>query len=122
MTPRRATIDVVGRRSSQCVPMDSLKILLPSLISMNEVSIVLFFGLCYQYCLGYFHPRRRTEADLNIVSNIPFLTAKHDCHINVELSFAVSLFNYLYKYFYKGPAGPSKLGCCAHRSKNSQAY
>jgi hypothetical protein len=35
--------------------------------------------------------------------NIPYFTAKYDCHINFEWSASVNLFQYLFKYFYKGP-------------------
>jgi hypothetical protein len=56
------------------------------------------------YCLsGYFEPRRRKADDSNIVLHVPYLILKYDCHINVEYSGSVSLFQYLYKYFYKGP-------------------
>lgn len=53
--------------------------------------------------LGYFHPRRRLEEDTNVVAHVPWLIFKYDCHINFEYSASVSLFQYLYKYFFKGP-------------------
>jgi len=53
--------------------------------------------------LGYFHGRRRSPEDAWTVSHIPFLVAKYDCHINIEYSGTVALFQYLFKYFYKGP-------------------
>jgi hypothetical protein len=52
---------------------------------------------------GYFQPRRRAIEDANVVCHVPFLILKNDCHINVEYSGSVTLFQYLYKYFYKGP-------------------
>ncbi|KAJ7199550.1 hypothetical protein B0H12DRAFT_978547, partial [Mycena haematopus] len=39
-----------------------------------------------------------------IVTHIPFLVQMFRTHINVELSSGVTLFNYLFKYFYKAPA------------------
>ncbi|KAJ6459426.1 hypothetical protein C8R47DRAFT_946286, partial [Mycena vitilis] len=38
-----------------------------------------------------------------IVLHIPFLIQMFRTHINVELSSGVTLFNYLFKYFYKPP-------------------
>ena len=52
---------------------------------------------------GYFHPRRLKSEDVNIALNIPYFTAKYDCHINFEWSASVNVFQYLFKYFYKGP-------------------
>jgi hypothetical protein len=37
-----------------------------------------------------------------VVSHIAWLILKYDCHINVEYSMGVNLFQYLFKYFYKG--------------------
>ncbi|KAJ6609918.1 hypothetical protein B0H10DRAFT_1954218 [Mycena sp. CBHHK59/15] len=39
--------------------------------------------------------------DQFIVSDIPWLILKYDCHINVEFSMGVNLFQYLFKYFFK---------------------
>jgi hypothetical protein len=52
---------------------------------------------------GYYEPRRSQPEDCNVVLNIPYFTAKYDCHINFEWSASVNLFQYLFKYFYKGP-------------------
>lgn len=51
---------------------------------------------------GYFEPRRRQPEDANIVLHIAWMILKYDCHINVEYSVGVQLFQYLYKYFFKG--------------------
>lgn len=32
----------------------------------------------------------------------PYLTAKYDCHINIEICSTVKVVKYLYKYVYKG--------------------
>jgi hypothetical protein len=37
-----------------------------------------------------------------VVSHIAWLILKYDYHINVEYSMGVNLFQYLFKYFYKG--------------------
>jgi hypothetical protein len=50
---------------------------------------------------GYFEHRRRNEEDRLIVSHIAWLILKYDCHINVEFSTGVQLFQYLFKYFFK---------------------
>jgi hypothetical protein len=50
---------------------------------------------------GYFEHRRRDEEDRLIVSHIPWLILKYDCHINIEFSTGVQLFQYLFKYFFK---------------------
>jgi hypothetical protein len=52
---------------------------------------------------GYFQPCCTQLEDCNIILNIPYLTAKYDCHINFKWSAFVNLFQYLFKYFYKGP-------------------
>jgi hypothetical protein len=52
---------------------------------------------------GYFEHRRRRAEDQLIVSHIPWLILKYDCHINVEFSSGVALFQYLFKYFFKSP-------------------
>ncbi len=41
--------------------------------------------------------------DACIVPHILYWVVKFDCHINVEYSASVSLFQYLFKYFFKGP-------------------
>ncbi|KAJ6568199.1 hypothetical protein B0H10DRAFT_2238242 [Mycena sp. CBHHK59/15] len=51
---------------------------------------------------GYFQHRRRKFEDEFIVPHIPWLILKYDCHINVEYSMGVNLFQYLFKYFFKG--------------------
>jgi hypothetical protein len=51
--------------------------------------------------LGYFEHRRRLAEDQFIVSHVPWLILKYDCHINVEFSTGVALFQYLFKYFFK---------------------
>ena len=43
------------------------------------------------------------QEDTNIVPHIPYWIMKFDGHINVEYSASVSLFQYLFKYFFKGP-------------------
>jgi hypothetical protein len=50
---------------------------------------------------GYFEHRRRHPEDPFIVSHLPWLIMKYDCHINVELSTGVAHFQYLFKYFFK---------------------
>jgi hypothetical protein len=49
----------------------------------------------------YFEHRRQKEEDAFRVSHIPWLVLKYDCHINVEFSTSVQLFQYLFKYFFK---------------------
>jgi len=34
---------------------------------------------------------------------MPFLTELKDCHVNVDMTFTVNIFMYLYKYLFKGP-------------------
>jgi hypothetical protein len=34
---------------------------------------------------------------------MPFLTELMDCHVNVDVTFTVNIFMYLYKYLFKGP-------------------
>jgi hypothetical protein len=60
-------------------------------------------SLTHSSAPGYFEHRRRQPDDESIVSHIPWLILKYDCHINVEYSTGVNLFQYLFKYFYKGP-------------------
>ncbi len=43
------------------------------------------------------------QEDAFIVPHIPYWIMKFDGHINVEYSASVSLFQYLFKYFFKGP-------------------
>jgi hypothetical protein len=50
---------------------------------------------------GYFEHRRRHTEDSLIVSHIASLILKYDCHINVEFSSGVHLFQYFFKYFFK---------------------
>jgi hypothetical protein len=47
--------------------------------------------------------RRRKEEDRMFVSYMPFLTELMDCHVNVDVTFTVNIFMYLYKYLFKGP-------------------
>ncbi len=54
-------------------------------------------------CLGYFEPRRCMAEDAYVVPHISYWIVKFDSHINVEFSALVSLFQYLFKYFFKGP-------------------
>lgn len=61
----------------------------------------LFQKLLFTHFTGYFEHRRREEEDSFIVSHIPWLILKYDCHINVEFSSGVQLFQYLFKYFFK---------------------
>ena len=47
--------------------------------------------------------RRCKEEHRMFVSNMPFVTELMDCHVNVDVTFTVNIFMYLYKYFIKGP-------------------
>jgi hypothetical protein len=69
---------------------------------MTAVRIVSHAFHYYKCFTGYFEPRRREKEDEFVVSHIPWLIHKYDCHINVEYSMGVNLFQYLFKYFYKG--------------------
>jgi hypothetical protein len=60
-------------------------------------------NLLLDLSLGYFEHRRRSPEDAFIVSHIPWLILKYDCHINVEFSTTVALFQYLFKYFFGKP-------------------
>ncbi|KAJ7921058.1 hypothetical protein B0H13DRAFT_2318811 [Mycena leptocephala] len=50
---------------------------------------------------GYFEHRRHRREDEFVASHIAWLILKYDCHINVEYSMGVNLFQYLFKYFYE---------------------
>jgi hypothetical protein len=52
---------------------------------------------------GRVHYRRRSKDDSWIAPHIPELVDQLDCHIYVDVVFTVSVFMYLYKYFFKGP-------------------
>lgn len=71
--------------------------------SFNERGMWIINDFNYMLILlpGYFEHCRREEEDASIVSHIPWLILKYDCHINVEFSTGVQLFQYLFKYFFK---------------------
>ena len=76
-------------------------------LNLNHHSMIVVGNLVYfSFCIelpspGYFEHRRRDEEDRLIVSHIAWLILKYDCHINVEFSTGVQLFQYLFKYFFK---------------------
>jgi len=47
--------------------------------------------------------RRCKDEDKMVVSYMPFLTELMDYHVNVDVTFTVNIFMYLYKYLFKGP-------------------
>jgi len=51
--------------------------------------------------------RRCKEEDRMIVLYMPFLTELMDCHVNVDMTFTVNIFMYLYKYLFKEPDNTS---------------
>jgi hypothetical protein len=99
MIQRRRITDVVGHGLANTV--------FPSLSKPNHRSttVVRFWHLLkvslFQYFTGYFDDRRRHAEDEYIVSHVAWLILKYDCHINVEFSSGVALFQYLFKYFFK---------------------
>jgi hypothetical protein len=51
----------------------------------------------------YTNSRHQTFNNHNVIPYNPYLSAKYDCHINVEICFSVKAVKYIHKYIYKGP-------------------
>jgi len=50
----------------------------------------------------YANPKGQTFDNRNVVPYNPFLSARYDCHINVEICASVKAIKYIHKYIYKG--------------------
>ena len=50
----------------------------------------------------YTNPCGKIFDNCNVVPYNPYLSAKYDCHINVEVCISVKAINYIHKYIYKG--------------------
>jgi len=57
-------------------------------------------GRTFTKCLSQSHTHVFTNHD--VVPYNPYLLAKYDCHINVEISASVKAVKYIHKYVYKG--------------------
>jgi len=57
-------------------------------------------GCTFTKCLSQSHTHVFTNHD--VVPYNPYLLAKYDCHINVEISASVKAVKYIHKYVYKG--------------------
>jgi len=47
--------------------------------------------------------RNRVHDNRSVVPHNPYLFAKYNCHINVEVCASVKAIKYIHKYIYKGP-------------------
>src|SRR5882762_5330383 len=54
-------------------------------------------GRVFVNCAGY------TYTNCDVVPYNPYLSAKYDCRINVEVCASIKAVKYIHKYIYKGP-------------------